>query len=173
MKTSLVALVFLVVGCGGGGGSIDAGTFDGHPDLPPPDASFDAAFDASPDASLTERCAKLQDDYPAALAMIGRECEVTQDCTVVGEQPFGTCDCAPAIGACSGVAVNAANYHGSTAEAMVNEFARDCAVPFEVCGDGQVECICDCGPAKNLACKNQRCVSEDSSCLDPPADAGP
>ena len=173
MKTSLLCLVFLV-GCGGGGGSVDAGTFDGHPDLPLPDAAIDAAPPdaAGPDASLKERCAKLQDDYPAALAMVGRDCEVVQDCTVVGEQPFGTCDCAPAIGACSGAAVNLASYRGSTAEAMVGEFASACAVPFEVCG-GQVECICDCAPAKNLACANHHCVAQDASCLDPPADAGP
>jgi hypothetical protein len=168
MKTGLLVLVLVVAACGGGSGSIDAGAFDGHPDPP-----FDAAVDAAPDASLTARCARLQDDYPAALAMVGRDCVGDQDCIVVGEQPYGTCDCAPAIGACSGVAVNAAAYHGSTAETMVNEFASDCAVPFDVCRDGMVQCTCDCGPAKNLACSNQHCVSEDTSCLDPHPDAGP
>jgi hypothetical protein len=122
------------------------------------------------DAPTASSCATLASHFEAALADRGH-CTLDQDCTDVGGQinPGGwTCDCAPAIGNCSGNAIERNAPGLALALQIATRYAAECA--------GAAPKVCDCAPYSALYCNpSGRCVeSYDNSCFPPPPppDAG-
>ena len=112
--------------------------------------------------STSRRCAELETQARDAIAQAGGTCDTAGDCELIAGQLEGTCDCAPSILDCGGVAM-ANNAPGrARALAAVDDFKQ------AGCVSGMA---CDCAPAL-LQCTDHRCVASQRSCLPgPPADA--
>lgn len=149
MRALLVMVALGVVGCDGGSTIPDGPV--GEAGTPP-----------------RARCQQLVDEIADALQPPGT-CESANDCTVVGGQrDFPTCNCAPFVLDCSGVAVERDRPGLAAATQKI-------ATYWDLgCGDGpDVPAICDCAPLVRLACVNGRCRGEADSCLVPPDAAIP
>ena len=86
MRKSLLLAFLVLAACGDSGTSADASD-PSAPDAAPFDA---AAFDGP------SSCRALQDEYPGALAQVGKSCETIMDCALVGGQAQQSCDGVPA-----------------------------------------------------------------------------
>ena len=129
-------------------------------------AACGGAAAKGPDADPTVTCAAIEADFEAALADSGT-CDADADCEVIGGQLGGdwTCDCATAIGACGGNAIERNAPGLARAQHDISEFAAQCA---------GFRAICDCPPAGDVHCSNHRCSADPyaNSCF-PQPDAGP
>jgi hypothetical protein len=111
----------------------------------------------------SSRCAELETQAKDAVAQAGGTCNGDQDCGLIGGQfGTGTCDCAPYLVDCGGVAI-ANNAPGrGRALAAIDDFKQ------AGCVSGMA---CDCAPAL-LHCSNHVCTASLRSCLPgPPPDA--
>jgi hypothetical protein len=120
-----------------------------------------AAGDGGP-ADLP-RCAQLESTIAAALAVRGH-CDTDSDCGLIGGQNGQqTCNCAPAVLDCGGVAIE------NDAPGLAR--ARDLIRQFFAAGCGGS--TCDCAPSGPLHCAaDHHCTAALRSCLQPPPDGG-
>jgi hypothetical protein len=130
-----IALVLLLVGCGGSS--------------------------SSPDASLGQRtCEELAGDIEALYESPHGSCETDADCTIVGGQMgVPTCDCAPYVLACGGRGIETNADYLSELQAAISEFES------RGCESTRWMPLCDCAPSQvtcqNRACvtTEQSCLS--------------
>jgi hypothetical protein len=109
--------------------------------------------------ATSSRCAELEAQARDALTQAGGTCEGDQDCELIaGQFGTGTCDCAPYLLACGGVAM-ASNAPGrARALAALDDFKQ------AGCVSGMA---CDCAPAL-LHCSGHVCTASLRSCLPGP-----
>jgi hypothetical protein len=113
--------------------------------------------------STSRRCAELETQAKDALAQAGGTCDGDQDCELIaGQFGTGTCDCAPYLLNCGGVAM------ASNAPGRARTLAALADFKASGCVSGMA---CDCAPAL-LHCSDHVCTASLQSCLhEPPDDA--
>ena len=177
MRGAMV-VVAMAAACSGNGEALtpDARLADALADAPiiidaPPDAPPDAAPDAPPDAFPTT-CPELASAWRARAGMLGRACESVDDCALIGDPRFQTCNGSKQIAeTCNGVAVSKAALAPVMAEldALEAEWFRLCEqLP---CGSPGVSCWFDCGPP-GVTCVNHTCQTIPRFCPLGSPDAG-
>jgi len=110
-------------------------------------------------------CQTLDQQITDALAMPGGSCQTDADCELVGGQLVSpTCNCAPYVVNCEGVAMPNNAPGLARAKQLIDQFTHG----------GCSHEACDCGPLVSLHCTpDHRCTGTEPSCLpQPPPDAG-
>jgi len=110
-------------------------------------------------------CQMLDQQITDALAMPGGSCQTDADCELVGGPlDFPTCDCAPYVVNCEGVAIPNNAPGLARAKQLIDQSTHG----------GCSHEACDCGPLVSLHCTpDHRCTGTEPSCLpQPPPDAG-